>query len=344
MIMRRPTLLLFLLSGIACGAPDADVYAVVDDFLARAVPASCVRAQAEDSLAVTEMRAASDSTWLVLDEPRRRITELDHELRTLWSMEYPAVGPGSAGKAVSAALVGDSAVAIADRGGLRLLILSRSGGLLASTPLGFLPNRLATLPGGEVLVTPLRLGDDPPTLLVRFAGGRRSDVAVPPRYYENVMVRAMGNIARVETFPDGRALVLHEYLAPRGFAVEPDGSVTRLAVPTPDATLGQLDYVPTPPLTEEDQPRIMVPALGLSVDRARSEAYLMTRSGRTVGGIAQRAILRVDDRLRFLEAYTVDVRARDMAVLPRLGVAMLADDEDAIFTCALPGGGHARAD
>ena len=342
--MRRPTLLLFVLYGLACAELDGDEYAVVDDFLERAVPASCVQAQAWDSLAVTEIRSASDSTWLVLDEPRRRVTELDHEARTLWSMEYPAIGPGSAGKAVSAALLGDSAVAIADRGGLRLLILSRGGELVASTPLGFLPNRLATTPGGDVLVTPLRIGDDPPTLLVRFSGHRRSDVAVPPRYHEDMMVRAMGNIARVETLPDGRALVLHEYLAPRGFSVAPDGEVTRLAVPTPDATLGQVDYVPTTPLTEADQPRIMVPALGLSVDRRRSEVYLMTRSGRMVAEVAQRAILRLDDRLGFLAAYTADVAARDMAVLPARGLAILTDDEDRLFACTLPArDAHARA-
>ena len=334
--MRRPTLLLFVLYGIACGEPAGDVYAVVEDFLDRAVPASCAPARAAEDLAITEVRSVSDSTWLVLDEPGRRITELDHEIRTVWTMEYPGVGPGSAGKAVSAALLGDTAVALADRGGLRLLILSRSGELLGSTPLGFLPNRLAALPGGEVLVTPLRLGDDPPTLLVRFSGGRRSDVAVPPRYYDDVMVRAMGNIARVETFPDGRALVLHEYLAPRGFSIAPDGRVTRLPVPTPDATLAQLDYIPTPPLTEGDQRRIMVPALGLSIDGARSEVYVMTRSGRTVGDVAQRTILRLDDRLGFLEAFTMDVAARDMAVLPGPGLAILVDDEDALFRCVLP--------
>lgn len=344
MIMRRPTLLLLLLSGLACGEPDGDVYAVVDDFLERAVPAPCERAQAEDGLAITEMRSVSDSTWLVLDEPRRRVAELDHEMRTLWSMQYPAVGPGSAGKAVSAALLGDTAIAMVDRGALRLLILSRSGELVASTPLGFLPNRLATLPGGEVLVTPLRLGDDPPTLLVRFGAGGRSDVPVPARYYEDIMVRAMGNIARVETFPDGRALVLHEYLAPRGFAVGPNDEVTRLAVPTPDATLGQLDFVPTAPLSEADQPRILVPALGLSVDRRRSEVYLMTRSGRLVGDVPQRAIFRLDDRLGFLEAYTVDVAARDMAVLPARGIAVVTDEEDALFTCVLTGNTDARAD
>ncbi|HUG40178.1 MAG TPA: hypothetical protein VMM12_06830 [Longimicrobiales bacterium] len=333
--MRRSTLLLVVVLA-ACGEADRDVYTVVDDFLDRALPARCARAWAGAGIAVSELRSASDSTWLLLDEPRRRIAELDERMRTLWSLEYAAVGPGSAGKAVSAALLGDTAVAIADRGSLRLLVLSRGGELIRSTPLGFLPNMLAATPGGEVLVTPLRFGDEPPTLLVRFADGRRTELAVPPRYHPDVLVRTMGNIARVEVLPDGRALVLHEYMAPRGFAVDLAGGVTRLAVPTPDATLEQLRYIPTPPLTEADQPRILVPALGLSVDRSRSEVYLMTRSGRTVAGVAQRAILRLDDRLGFLEGYTIDVAASRMAVLPRHRVAVVADDEDHLYTCALP--------
>ena len=342
--MRRPTLLLALvLTG--CGEQDREVYTVVDDFLDRAVPARCTPVDAGEGVAVSEIRSATDSTWLLLDEPGRRIAELDHELRTLWSLEYPATGPGSASKAVSVALLGDTAVAIADRGALRLLVLSRTGVQIRSTPLGFLPNLLATTPAGDVLVTPLRVGDDPATLLVRFAGAKRTELPVPPRYYENMLVSAMGNAARVESLPDGRALVLHEYLVPRAFSVEPSGRARRLAVPTPDATRDQLAFVPTPPLTEADHPRIHLSALGLSVDRARSEVYLMTRSGRRVGDVAQRAILRMDDRLGFLEAYTLDLPASRMAVLAGRRVAIVADEEDRLYSCALPvRGTHARAD
>lgn len=336
--MRRSTLLLALLA-LACGGGERDLYSVITDFADRATAAACVPGSLGDSVAVTEIRAVTDSTWLLLDEPRRRIAELDHRLRPLWSMEYPGIGPAAVVKAVSAGLLGDTAVAILDRGRLRLQILSRAGDPIRSTPLGFLPNRLATTAAGEVLVTPLRVGNEPPTLLIRFAGDARREVPVPPRYYEDVMVRAMGNIARVETWPDGRAVVVHEYLSPRGFVVGRGGEVRQFAVPTPDATLAQLAYVPTPPFTEEDQPRILVPALGLSVDRAGSELYLMTRSGKRVGDVPQRAILRLDEALRFAEAYTLDVAASGMAVLPRHRVAIVADGEDRLFRCTLSGGG-----
>ena len=340
--MRRSTLLLGLLAA-GCGAQEQPTYAVIDGFLERTVPARCTRAMLNDSVAITEIRSVTDSTWLLLDEAQRRVTELDHELRPLWSMALPAIGPGAVIKAVSAGLLGDTAVAIVDRGTLRLQVLSRGGEVIRSTPLGFLPNALATTASGQVLVTPLRMGDDPPTLLVRFDGEERTDVPVPPRYYRNGMHRAMGNIARVETFPDGRAVLSHEYLAPRGFLIDASGGVEAALVPTPDATLDQLDYLPSIPATEEDQERIMVPTLAIGIDRSRSEVYLMTRSGRTVDGSLQRAILRLDDRLGLLEAFTADVPAFGMAVLPRHGRAILADEEDRLFTCDLPLARDARA-
>jgi hypothetical protein len=331
--MRRSILLLLL--PLACGEPPGEVYVVVENFLERAAPASC-EAISVGSVAVSEIRAATDSTWLLLDEPQRRIVEISHDFRTLWSLEYPSAGPGSLLRPVSVALLGDTAVAVADQGSLKLVVLTRAGDQLLSTPLGFLPNAIASTPSGQVLVTPMPFGGSPGTLLVRFDGRAPEELPVPARYYEDMMVRAIGNVAIVETLPDGGALVVHQYLAPRGFLVDPDGVVTRLAVPTPDATAAHIDYIPTAPVTEEQQPLIMLPAAAMSVDPLRSEVYIMTRSGRTVQGVAERAILRLDDRLGFIEAFTVGIAAHEMAFLPRRGIALVVDDSDRIFACALP--------
>lgn len=333
--MRRSTLAL-LLPLASCGEAQADVYAVVGDFLDRAVPVSCERVLADSAFAVTEIRSASDTTWLLLDAPQRRILELDHDLRTVWSLAYPPVGPRSLAAPVSAAVLGDTAIAVADRGRLRVVVLSRAGEPLRSTPLGFLPNALATTASGDVLITPLPMGGRPGTLLVRYAGDRLVELPVPLRYHEDPMLRALGNAALVEALPDGRALVLHQFMAPRGFSVTPSGEATRLAVPTPDATREQIGYVPTLPLTEDQQPRILLPAIALSVDPTTAEVYLMTRSGRTVGDVRQRAILRLDDRLGLLDAFTVDVAARGMALLPRRATALVVDDADRLYACRLP--------
>lgn len=333
--MRRSALLL-LLPLVSCGGDEEDMYTVVDDFLERAVPARCEAVELGVDVAVTEIRSATDSTWLLLDAPQQRIHEITDDYRTVWTLAYPSEGPGSLLSPVSVARLGDTAVAVADRGSLKLEVLSRSGSLLLSTPLGFMPNRIAATPAGQVLVTPLPIDGRPGTLLVRFTGRAPEVLPVPPRYYEDMLVRAMGNAAVVETLPDGRALVVHQFLAPRGFEVAPGGGVTRVAVPTPDATLSQVAFVPTYPLTEDQQPKIMLPAAAMSVDPLRSEVYLMTRSGRREGGVSERAILRLDDRLGFIEAFTVGIAAHDMAFLPRRGVMLVVDGNDEIFACSLP--------
>lgn len=341
--MRRSILLPGLLLLAACGGEET-TYTVLDGFLDRAAPARCDRILADEGLALTEIRSVTDSTWLLLDEPNRRITEYDHGMRPLWSMELPALGPGAVLNAVSAALLGDTAVAIADRGTLRLQVLARTGEVIRSTPLNFMPNVVATTADGRVLITPLRVGDEPPTLLVRFDGAERTDLPVTPRYYSDMMHRAMGNVARVEAFPDGRAVVAHEYLAPRAFLVGSGGDVTPAALPTPDGTVDQIPYLPIMPLRMEDAERIMTPAINLSVDRTRSEVYVMTRTGRVVDGVVQRGILRLDDRLGFIEGYTADVSAFGMAVLAGHRLAILADDDDRLFACELPADEvHARA-
>ncbi|NIQ59232.1 MAG: hypothetical protein GWN71_39495, partial [Gammaproteobacteria bacterium] len=75
------------------------------------------------------------------------------------------------------------------------------------------------------------------------------ELDVPLRPYADMMIRALGNAALVETLPAGDAIVVHQFLAPRGFRVGAGGEVTPLAVPTPDGTLEHLSFVPTAPVT-----------------------------------------------------------------------------------------------
>ena len=340
--MRRSTLLSILV--LASCAPEPESYTVVDGFLDVARAAQCVDAGLSEEVVPTEIRSVTDSTWLLLDEPRRRVTEYDHRLRPLWSMEYAEAGPASAARAVSAALLGDSAIALADRGALRLVVITRAGRALWSAPLGFMPNGIAATSDGEVLVTPLRVGGEPPTLLTRFGPGTRREIDVRPRFYENMMISAMGNAALVETMPDGRAFLVHEYLMPRGFAVAANGEVEQLPQPTPDGVLRSLDHVPQFPLSEADASLIHAPGLALGVDRSASEVYVMTVSGKWLGEVGQRAILRLSDRFEFREGWTVDLRAENAAVLPRHRMAIVVTDEERLYTCTLPAGGDvARA-
>ncbi|HSH45119.1 MAG TPA: hypothetical protein VK966_04655, partial [Longimicrobiales bacterium] len=271
----------------------------IPDFLEQATPTSCDTILTDGEFAVTQLRTATDSTWLLLDEPQRQILEFTGDLRQVWSLPYRSEGPGSLVNPSGVAPLGDSAFAVVDRGSLRLMVLDRAGEELYSTPLGFLPNTVATTPDGQVLVTPLPIENRPGTLLVRFDGGEQTELPVPPRYYESFMVRALGNTALVETLADGSAVVMHQYMAPRGFLVDPDGEARQLTVPMPDGTVRQASFVPTIPLTDDQQSRIMLPAASMSVDRRRSELFVLTRSGGRVNDRAERAILRLGRDLSF---------------------------------------------
>lgn len=341
--MRMSTLL--LLVPLAACAAEPEEFAVVEDFLARSDAVSCEALTAGRDVAVTELRTASDSTVLVLDAPGRRIVEFDHDLRPVWEMEAPAAGPASLEAPVSAVLVGDTAVAVAERKGFRLLLFSRAGAVIQSTPLQFVPHSLAAPRAGGILVTAMPMGGRPGTLVVRYDGERLEEVDVPLRSYDDMLVGALGNSALVEPLPDGGAMVVHQFLSPRGFLVRADGVVEPRRVPTPDATVESVSYVPTAPITEEHIRAMLVPAMAMSIDPVRSEVYLLTRSGRRVDGRTERAVLRLDDRLGVLASFTLDVRATTMVFLPGREAVLVVDDEDRFHSCALPReAAHARAD
>jgi hypothetical protein len=342
--MRTSTLLLLLVL-VACGETVNEEYVVIEDFLARSQTLSCEPLGARGYMAVTELRVASDSTIMVLDGPGRRLIELDPTLRPVWEMGVPSEGPGAINAPVSMAVVGDTAIAIAERQGLQLIVFSRAGQLIRSTPLGFAPSAVVARPSGELLVTAMPFGETPGTLLFRHDGSSLHEVPLPPRPYMDMFIGALGNTTLAEALPDGAVLVMHQFMAPRAFRVEADGRVHGLPVPTPDATRAAIDYIPAGPLVEAEIERMLVPASAMSVDPSRSEVYLLTRSGRRLEGGTERALLRLDAGLGLLESFTLDFGARHMAVVPREQTVLIVDDQDRFHACDLRRfNGRAEAD
>lgn len=342
--MRKSTLLLLPLA-MACGAAESRDYVVIADFLERSPLLACQALTPPEHLAVTVLRTASDSTVLVMDGPGRRLVELDAALRPVWELEAPSAGPGALNAPVAMAPLGDTAVAIAERQGLQLVVWGRSGELIRTVPMGFAPSGLATLPTGELLVTAMPFGDTPRTLLLRYDGTGFHEIEVLPRPYADMFIGALGNTTLAEALPDGAALVIHQFMAPRAFRVGTDGRAERLRVPTPDATMASIDYVPDGPILEEQIERMLVPAAATTVDPVRSEIYLLTRSGRRVDGRTGRAILRLDDRLGLLDSYTLGFVARHLAYLPSEQIVLMVDDEDGFHACDLRRrNSHARAE
>jgi hypothetical protein len=331
--MRKPTLLM-LTAVTACTAEPAE-YFVVKNFLDRSLPVACDPLDAGSDVAVTELRAASDSTFLVLDAAGRRVLELDADLGEVWRLEAPAAGPGSLDAPVSAVVLGDTAVVVAERRGLRLNVYDRIGRLVRSEPLPFVPHSLAVRTDGDVLVTAMPMGAEPGSLLMRYDGQAVHGLGVPARSYGDMLVSALGNSTLVEALPSGAAVVVHRFLAPRGFLVHPDGGVEALRVPTPDATVDVAAYVPTAPITEAQLGAMLVPAMAMSVDPTRSQLYVLTRSGRPLGDSHERAVLRLDERLGLVDAFLLDVPATAMAFLSRPDLLIVADTDDRFHACRL---------
>jgi hypothetical protein len=343
--MRKSTLLL-LLAAVACGEDQPENYVVIDDFLARSPRLACETPEPPAYLSVTELRTASDSTVMILDEPGRRLVELDAELRPVWEMPLPAAGPGAVASAVDVAVLGDTAIAIAERQGLQLSVYSRAGHLIRTVPLGFAPSALAARASGELLISAMPFGDSPGTLLFRYDGTGLHELPVQPRRYAEMFVGALGNTTLAEALPGGAIVLMHQFMAPRAFRVGADDRIEALRVPTPDATRASIDYVPDGRIMEEQIERMLVPASAMSIDPIRAEVYLITRSGRRIGGRTERAMLRLDADLGLIESFTLDFAARHLALLPRQQVALIVDDEDRFHACHLPATSdrHARAD
>jgi hypothetical protein len=338
--MRKPILLLLPVLW-ACGDATASGPSVIPDFRANAAALECSAVDLGVEAAMTEMRRASDSTWTLLDESQMVLLTLSDELRLLRRTPLAEAGPAAAPRPVSAVLLGDTAVAVAARGGLRVVILSPDGGPLASMPLDFIPNALVTTPSGALLLTPLPMGARPPTLLMRHTAGAWEPLPVPQRGFEDMSVNAIGNTALAETFPDGTILVMHQMLTARAFLVRPDGRVDPRPTPTPDGNRAAIDFVPRAPITEDQIPRMLVPAMAMSIDPARSQVYVMTKTAARVNDRAERAVLRLSSELEFIEGYTLPMIAQSMIYLPRRDALLVVGDADDFHMCPLPPGGSA---
>lgn len=332
--MRKLTLL-FLPLVSSCGDAVA-TQPIIESFREKAVALTCDPLELGVETAPTEIRLTSDSTWILLDGAQRQLLEFSDDLRLIHRIDLPGIGPGAVEHPVSATLIADTAIAIAARGGLRLVVLSPNGELRRSLPLEFIPNAIAAS-AAEVLVTPMPFGDRPPTLLLRNEGETWEDVPVPKRSYGDMSIAALGNAALVEVFPDGRTLVMHQFFRPQAFIVTPPGEVEALTPPIPEAVRSQVDFEPRAPLTDDQIRRIHVPALAMTIDPVHSEVYVLTRSGAEVDNRPERAILRLSDRLEFIAGYTLPVVARSMVFLPRRRAALVVDDMDAFHLCALGG-------
>lgn len=334
--MRKSILLSAVLTSAACNGEESG-YVVLDDLIERSSPARCEVVDLGD-VALDLLRSASDTSFVVLDGARRRVTEFDDRLRPTRSFEYLEYGPGKVDRPEDLAVVSDTAVAIAARGGLKLVVLDWAGKLIHTQPLQFIPHALTATPEGDVLITAIPVGSSPTMLFYRYRDGVLDPYPVRGRTYGDMTVGALGNYLIPLSLGGGEALTVHQFFEPRAFHVNlVTGDVTQLPMPTADGTAGKIHFVPTPPIRTEHVGQTLVPALDGAVDRRADAVYILTKSGRTAGDAEERVLLRLGERLGYRASWTLDVPVRQMAILPRRDAVLVADNADGIHLCLLNG-------
>lgn len=335
--MRLSALLLLLsVAPLACDrGPGGNV---IEDFRARSVGLACERITPPGELAVTELRATTDTSWAVLDESQRLARGYDDALRPLWSLPLAADGPLGLPTPVSVAVAGDTLAYVVDRArfGFGALDTRTGGGRV--TRLDFLPHRVVALAGGGAAVIALPVGPRPERLLFLMEGESARALDVPRRPYPDLTVNGLGNMMAGEADARGGLVLVQQYLAPRAFAVSATGEVRELDPPVPDGTAEKRTYVPVPPVTDETLPYLYVGAAALSVDRRTGEVYLLTQSGHRKDERSERAVMRLGPDLAYRASYLLDpeINAGHMALLARRRALLLADDMDAFYLCPLP--------
>lgn len=335
--MRTSTLPLLLLV-TACGSPSESGGRVIEDFRARSTALSCELVQMEDELAITELRATSDTSWAVLDEASLLIRGYSDAMRPLWTVELERDGPLGLPHPVGFSAAGDTLVYVVDRERFSLATLDTRDGSGHAMPLDFIPAGVTTLPAGPPVVAALPLGSQPRELLFVVEGDTLRPVDVPQRGYADMSINGLGNMILSESDATGSLLVIHQFMAPRAFRVAPDGSVRSLTPPVPDGTAHKREYIPVPPVTEEALPYVYVGASALATDRETGEVYLLAPSGRREGERTERAIMRLDASLDYRTSYLLDleINAGHMAYLARRKAFLLGDDLDQLHLCDAP--------
>lgn len=335
--MRTSTLPLLLLV-TACGSPSEPGGRVIEDFRARSTALSCELVQLEDELAITELRATSDTSWAVLDDAGLVVRGYSDAMRPLWAIELERDGPLGLPYPVGFAAAGDTLVYVVDRERFSLAALDARDGSGRTTRLDFIPAGVTALPGGPPVVAALPLGPQPRELLFVFEGDTLRSLDVPQRGYADMSINGLGNMILSESDAAGSLLVIHQFMAPRAFRIAPDGGVRSLTPPVPDGTAHKREYIPVPPVTEETLPHVYVGASALAADRETGEVYLLTQSGYREGDRTERAIMRLDASLGYRTSYLLDleINAGHMAYLARRKAFLLGDDLDRLYLCDAP--------
>lgn len=327
-----PSLVVF---SLACAASDADQPVVVSEFVEGSEPIRCTQIEElPASLPVGDVQIAGDSLLLILYSQEREVVLYGTDLVPRHTIPFAEVGPGGVASPVAAALLQDSLIYIADRARQQLKLLDREGEDLGNLSLDFAPDRLLAT-GDRLYVTPIVMGSTPASLLHVVEAGSLRTLNVPTMQYADLTVNGLGNMVEIEATAAEGILLAHRFLEPTAYLIADagEGNVERRTIPIPDRMRANVGRIPSVPITEDQLSDIATPVIALASDRATGDMLYLTRSGRSLSDYSEKAIVRVDDELGYLESYLLDVNATNLAHFAGSDESLVVDDEDRWYKC-----------
>lgn len=333
--MRRLSLTAGFLLVASCGGEEL---VLIEDFASRSPRVRCEPLAGPDPapVAVTALRAASDSTLLLVDGPGREVVLLDGNAARTAAVRFSPDGPRGVALLADAALSADSLLVLSDAGRPRLRAFDMRGRELWTLPLDFPPQRLA-FAGGRLFFSTAGMDRRAPALLFEVRDGRVTPTRIPLVGHGDGIARLFLNDVALQGYGDGSLVVAHRFVWPRAWRMDADDRTQRMSVPIARGVKGDIGHLPEIPFREEDVARIAVPVIASAGDPRTGDLLYLTRSGRRRDGRSEKAIVRADGHLAYLASRRLDVNAVALAYLPVDPQRAIVVDSDASwYRCEAP--------
>lgn len=338
--MRYPTALI-LLATLACTDPALSVSETPTfdpDLFPNSLSCSARAIDFDPPGRVERVVAASDSSILIVYADARELVVVDAELTELRRLALEPEGPSGVAALHDATLLDDSLFVVAD-GPLRRLRAFTPGGELAwSVQLPIMPDRVLATPAG-IAVFPLVLAGLPASGAYLVRDGVAQDLGVDVVEIADAQMGTLANLVAPAVPLGSRTLVVpHQFIAPVASLIDLTGraSPRRIPMPIAESTAPQAWWVPGPPYSEADMERIIAPALSATAGPGRGEITILTRTGAKRGAFTEKAVVRLDERLGVVDAWTIPVNAVHLAWLASDEAFTIMTSDEAWYRCGLP--------
>lgn len=333
--MRSLSLIAVLLF-VACGEEEPP--RLVADFANRSEAVACEPLPGPEPgpASVTQLRPVSDSTFLLVDGTGREVAVLDQEARRLRTLEFLEDGPRGIAELSDAALSGDTLLVLADGGRHRLRAFDAQGHDLWTLDLSFPPQGVA-FAGSRLLIAAAGMDPRLTSLVYEVRDRVAESVGVPFATSVDALGRMFVNFVTLQGYPDGSAVVAHQFVQPRAWRLAMGTEPSLLRLPVPEAVAPSLGYLPPIPFREDDLERIAAPVIASAPDPETGDLLYLTRSGRQRGEYTEKALVRADHALRYVGSRLLDVNAVALAYLPAdPTTAVVVDYDQNWFRCEAP--------